>query len=327
MKRIQMVVTDGFTLNPGDNPWNDIEQLGTLAVYDRTAPQELVPRCREADILIVNKTPIRADALAELPRLRFIAVSATGFDCVDVEAAGRRGISVSNVPIYGTDSVAQYVFSAVLHVWHNISGHDAAVKAGEWGRQPDWSFWKTPLVELRGKTMGIVGFGRIGRRVGELAHAFGMNVMAHDAFPGADPGYAPFAWAGLEEVFSRGDVVSVHCPLTPQHQRFVNRDLLQRMQPTSLFINASRGSLVNEEDLAAALKAGWIAGAVVDVVSAEPIRPENPLLTAPNIVITPHLAWATREARQRLMRTTAENVRSFLEERPQHLVNGDWLGK
>jgi len=327
MKRIQMVVTDGFTLNPGDNPWNDIEQLGTLAVYDRTAPQELVPRCREADILIVNKTPVRADALAELPRLRFIAVSATGFDCVDVEAAGRRGISVSNVPIYGTDSVAQYVFSAVLHVWHNISGHDAAVKAGEWGRQPDWSFWKTPLVELRGKTMGIVGFGRIGRRVGELAHAFGMNVMAHDALPGADPGYAPFAWAGLEEVFSRGDVVSVHCPLTPQNQRFVNRDLLQRMQPTSLFINASRGSLVNEEDLATALKAGWLAGAVVDVVSAEPIRPENPLLTAPNIVITPHLAWATREARQRLMRTTAENVRSFLEGRPQHLVNGDWLGK
>jgi glycerate dehydrogenase len=327
MKRIQMVVTDGFTLNPGDNPWNDIEQLGTLAVYDRTAPQELVPRCREADILIVNKTPVRTDALAELPQLRFIAVSATGFDCVDVEAAGRRGISVSNVPIYGTDSVAQYVFSAVLHVWHNISGHDAAVKAGQWGRQPDWSFWKTPLVELRGKTMGIVGFGRIGRRVGELAHAFGMNVMAHDAFPGTDPGYAPFAWAGLEEVFSRGDVVSVHCPLTPQNQRFVNRDLLQRMQPTSLFINASRGSLVNEEDLAAALKAGWIAGAVVDVVSAEPIRPENPLLTAPNIVITPHLAWATREARQRLMRTTAENVRSFLEGRPQHLVNGDWLGK
>ena len=175
--------------------------------------------------------------------------------------------------------------------------------------------------------MGIVGFGRIGRRVGELAHAFGMNVMAHDAFPGADPGYAPFAWAGLEEVFSRGDVVSVHCPLTPQNQRFVNRDLLQRMQPTSLFINASRGSLVNEEDLAVALKAGWIAGAVVDVVSAEPIRPENPLLTAPNIVITPHLAWATREARQRLMRTTAENVRSFLEGRPQHLVNGDWLVK
>jgi glycerate dehydrogenase len=327
MKRFQIVVTDGFTLNPGDNPWSEIGTLGTLAVYDRTAPPEFVPRCREADILIVNKTPVRADALAELPQLRFIAVTATGFDCVDVEAAGRRGIPVSNVPIYGTDSVAQYVFSAILHVWHNISGHDAAVKAGEWGRQPDWSFWKRPLIELRGKTMGIVGFGRIGRRVGGLAHAFGMSVMAHDAFPGADPGFAPFAWAGLEEVFSDSDVVSLHCPLTSENQRFVNRDLLQRMRPTALFINAARGSLVNEADLAAALKAGWVAGAVVDVVSAEPVRPENPLLTAPHIVITPHLAWAAREARQRLMRTTAENVRAFLEGRLQHLVNGKWLGK
>jgi glycerate dehydrogenase len=223
--------------------------------------------------------------------------------------------------------VAQYVFAAVLHVWHNISGHDAAVKAGEWGRQSDWSFWKTPLIELRGQTMGIVGFGRIGRRVGELAHAFGMNVLAYDTFPGAHPGFTPFAWAVLEEVFSRSDVVSLHCPLTSENQRFVNRELLQRMKPTSLFINASRGSLVNEGDLAAALKAGWIAGAVVDVVSAEPIRPENPLLSAANIVMTPHLAWAAQQARQRLMRTTAENVQAFLEGRPQNLVNGRFLGK
>jgi glycerate dehydrogenase len=327
MNRINIVVTDGFTLNPGDNPWDAIGALGRLTVHERTAPSELIPRGREAEILVVNKTPISAEALAALPRLRFITVSATGYDCVDVVAAGRRGIPVSNVPIYGTDSVAQYVFSAILHVWHNISGHDAAVKAGEWGRQPDWSFWKRPLVELRGKTMGIVGFGRIGRRVGELAHAFGMDVMACDAFRGEDPGFAPFAWAGIEEVFSRSDVVSVHCPLTPDNQRFVNRKLLQRMRPSSLFINAARGPLVNEGDLAEALKAGWIAGAVVDVLSAEPVRPENPLLTAPNIVITPHLAWAAREARQRLMRATAENVRAFLDGRPQRLVNGDWLEK
>lgn len=327
MNRINIVVTDGFTLNPGDNPWDVLGALGRLTVHDRTAPSELIPRGREAEILVVNKTPISAEALAALPQLRFITVSATGYDCVDVVAAGRRGIPVSNVPIYGTDSVAQYVFSAILHVWHNISRHDAAVKAGEWGRQPDWSFWKRPLIELRGKTMGIVGFGRIGRRVGELAHAFGMDVMAYDAFRGKDPGFAPFAWAGIEEVFSRSDVVSVHCPLTPDNQRFVNRELLQRMRPSSLFINAARGPLVNEEDLAEALKAGWIAGAVVDVLSAEPVRPENPLLTAPNIVITPHLAWAAREARQRLMRATAENVRAFLEGRPQQLVNGDWLEK
>jgi glycerate dehydrogenase len=325
MKPKHIIVTDGFTLNPGDNPWSDIEQLGTLAVYDRTAPQELVPRCREADILIVNKTLVRLDAFAALPRLRFIAVSATGFDCVDVEAAGRRGIPVSNVPIYGTDSVAEYVFSAILHVWHNISGHDAAVKAGEWSRQPDWSFWKTPLIELRGKTIGIVGFGRIGRRVGELAHALGMNVLANDAFIGPEPGYLPFAWAGLAEVFSASDVVSLHCPLTTENHRFVNRGLLQRMKPTALFINASRGALVNEDDLAAALNAGCPAGAVVDVVSAEPIRPQNPLLSARNIVITPHLAWATREARQRLMGATAENVRAFLDGRPANVVNREYL--
>jgi glycerate dehydrogenase len=214
------------------------------------------------------------------------------------------------------------VFSALLHVWHNIAGHAAAVQAGEWGAQPDWSFWKTPLTELRGKTMGIVGFGRIGRRVGELAHAFGMSVMAHDAFRGADPGYAPFAWAALEELFAASDVVSLHCPLTAENQAFVNTNLLNRMKPTAVLINASRGPLVNEHDLAGALNAGRIAAAVVDVVSAEPIRPDNPLLTARRIVITPHIAWATREARQRLMRTTAENVKAFLEGKPQNVVNG-----
>lgn len=321
MSAVHIVVTDGFTLNPGDNPWADLEKLGAVTVYERTSSEELLPRCRDAEVLIVNKTPVRREPLLQLPRLKFISVSATGFDCVDIEAAGRCGVPVSNVPVYGTDSVAQYVFSAILHVWHNIAVHDAAVKNGAWGRQPDWSFWKTPLVELRGKRLGIVGFGRIGRRVGELAHAFGMEVMACDTLRRSEPAYSPFRWAGLEELFTASDVVSVHCPLTAENRGFINRRLIGRMQPTTLLINASRGQLVHEQDLAEALNLGIIAGAVLDVVAEEPIRPENPLLAARNVLITPHLAWATREARQRLMATTVENVRAFLEGRPQNVVN------
>ena len=321
MGGMQIVATDGYTLNPGDTPWDAIAHMGRLTVYDRTAPAELIERCREAEVLIVNKTPVRADAIDRLPHLRYITVSATGYDCVDVVAAGRRGIPVSNVPIYGTDSVAQYVFSAVLHLCHNISVHDAAVKEGEWSRSPDWSFWKRPLVELAGKTMGIVGFGRIGRRVGELAHAFGMRVLAHDTFQGAEPGYTPFAWSELEALFAQSDVVSLHCPLTADNRGFVNRDLLGCMRPSAILVNAARGPLVNEEDLAAALNGGRIAAAALDVAAVEPIRPDSALLCARNLVITPHLAWATREARQRLMATTAENVRAFLSGTPQNVVN------
>jgi glycerate dehydrogenase len=323
---IPIVVTDGFTLNPGDNPWAQIEELGALTVYERTSAAELVPRCRGAEVLIVNKTPVNRDCLLRLPRLRFITVTATGFDCVDIEAAGRRGIPVANVPTYGTDSVAQYVFAAILHVWHNIADHDRWVKNGEWGRQPDWSFWKTPLIELRGKILGIVGFGRIGRRVGELAHAFGMGVMACDTLRRSEPGYSPFSWAGLEELFAMSDVVSIHCPLTAENREFINRSLIGRMKPTALLINASRGQLVHEQDLAEALNLGIISGAVLDVVSEEPIRPDNPLLTARNLLLTPHLAWATREARQRLMGTTVENLRAFLEGRPRNVVNRHCLG-
>jgi glycerate dehydrogenase len=319
--RMRIVVTDGFTLNPGDNPWDEIGRLGTLAVYDRTSPAELIERCRDGDILIVNKTQVREASMGKLPQLRYITVAATGYDCVDIEAAGRRGIPVSNVPVYGTDSVAQYVFSALLHLSHNISDHDAAVKGGEWARSPDWSFWKRPLVELAGKTLGIVGFGRIGRRVGELAHAFGMRVLAHDTYHGIEPGYTPFAWSEMEELFAASDFVSLHCPLTGDNRGFVNRALLGRMRPDAILINASRGPLVDEGDLAAALNAGGLAAAVVDVVAVEPIRPGNPLLSARNLVITPHLAWATREARKRLMGTTADNVRAFQAGAPRNVVN------
>jgi glycerate dehydrogenase len=318
---MHIVVTDGFTLNPGDNPWDEINRLGELTVYDRTTPGEMIERCRRSEILIVNKTQVREASLEKLPQLRYIAVSATGYDCIDVAAAGRRGIPVSNVPIYGTDSVAQYVFSVLLHICHNISVHDAAVKDGEWARSPDWSFWKQPLMELAGKTIGIVGFGRIGRRVGELSHAFGMRVLAHDTYRGAEPGYAPFAWAGLEELFAGSDIVTLHCPLTADNRGFVNRGLLERMRPSAILVNASRGPLVNEEELAAALNSGSLAAAAVDVVSVEPIGLDNPLLSARNLVITPHVAWATLEARRRLMSTTVDNVRSFLEGKLQKVVN------
>ena len=322
---MKIVVTDGYTLNPGDNPWNDLEALGRLTVYDRTSVAELMDRCRQADILVVNKTPIRQPAIEKLDRLKLIAVSATGYDCVDVEAAGGRGVPVCNVPIYGTDSVAQYVISAILHSWQNIAVHDAAVRAGEWSRQPDWSFWKTPLVELRDLTVGIVGFGRIGRRVGELAHALGMHVLAYDPFAGAPPDHDRFEWAELADLFARSDVVTLHTPLTAGNRGFVNRPLLAKMKPSALFINAARGPLVNEQDLADALNKGRIAAAVVDTVSIEPIQPDNPLLSAPNILITPHLAWATLAARRRLMSQTVANIEAFSGGRPQHIVNADFL--
>jgi glycerate dehydrogenase len=321
VKKANIVVTDGYTLNPGDNPWDEVAKLGNLTVYERLTVDEVVERCREAEILVVNKTRIRETALVEMPRLGFIAVSATGFDCVDIETAGKRGIAVSNVPVYGTDSVAQYVFSAILHFWHNIAVHDAAVKAGEWARQPDWSFWQTPLVELSDKTIGIIGFGRIGRRVGQLADAFGMRVLACDPYPENAPNYRAFAWTSQENLFAQSDVVTLHAPLTADNHQFVNRFLMERMKKGAILINASRGGLIEENDLAEALNSGQLAGAVVDVVSTEPIAPDNPLLSARNIVITPHLAWATREARRRLMASTAENIRAFLDGAPQNLVN------
>jgi glycerate dehydrogenase len=325
MTKANIVITDGYTLNPGDNPWDAVAALGNLTIYERLAADEVADRCRQADILVVNKTQVRQKALAAMLRLKFIAVSATGFDCVDIEAAGKRGIAVSNVAVYGTDSVAQYVFSAILHRWHNIAVHDAAVKAGEWARQPDWSFWKTPLVELRDKIIGIIGFGRIGRRVGQLADAFGMRVLAHDPDQQVAPNYRSFAWVSLKDVFTQADVVTLHCPLTDENHRFVNRSLLAQMKKNAILINAARGALVDERDLAEALNSGRLAGAVVDVVSTEPIAVDNPLLSARNIAITPHLAWATREARSRLMASTAENISAFLKGMPQNVVNAMYL--
>jgi len=322
---MDIVILDGYTLNPGDNPWDEIGALGRLTVYDRTAPEQVVARGRQADILLINKCPLRADALGQMPRLKFIAVTATGFDCVDIEAAGRRGIPVSNLPVYGTDSVAQFVMALLLEHCHHVAVHDRAVKAGEWTRCPDWSFRKTAQIELRAKVMGIVGFGRIGRRVGELAHAFGMEVVAHDIHEGPPPGYEPFSRAGIEALFRRADVVSLHTPLTQDNRGFVDKRLLALMKPGAMLINAARGELVNTRDLAEALRSGGLACAALDVVEQEPVAPDNPLLGAPNVIMTPHMAWSTNEARLRMIRITAENVKAFIGGAPQNLVNAAFL--
>jgi glycerate dehydrogenase len=318
---MNIVVLDGYTLNPGDNPWTRVEAFGELTVYDRTGPDQIIERASPADIILTNKTPLTEETLAQLPNLKFISVLATGFNVVDVQAARRRNIPVSNVPVYGTDSVAQFVFALVLELCHHVGVHSDAVREGQWTANPDFCFWKTPLVELAGKTMGLVGFGRIGRRVGALANAFGMKVIAYDAVRGGDPDFTPFEWVSLQDVFSHSDVVSLHCPQTTENAGFVNEKLLKRMQPHAFFINTARGGLVNEDDLAGALNAGDLAGAGVDVVSTEPIQADNPLLKARNCLITPHHAWATLSARKRLMNTTASNIAAFIDGRPANVVN------
>ncbi|NJB69033.1 glycerate dehydrogenase [Desulfobaculum xiamenense] len=324
---MKIVVLDGHTLNPGDNPWVPLEELGDVTVYPRTATEDIVPRAQDAEIVLVNKTPLTAETLSQLPNLRYIGVLATGFDVVDLEAAGRRGIPVCNVPGYATNAVAQYVFAMILELDHHIRDHDASVKAGLWAASEDWCFWNTPQIELTGQTMGIIGFGAIGSRVSELAHAFGMKVLACTRTPKPVPDYAPFSYASIEEVFEQADVISLHCPLTADNERFVNADLLSRMKPEALFINTARGRLVDEHALAAALAAGKLRGAALDVVSAEPISSDNPLLSAPGCILTPHIAWASLTARQNLMRQAGANVRAYLAGRPANVVNDTWLAR
>jgi len=318
---MKIVVLDGRTLSADDNPWTPLFKLGEVEVHDQSTAAEILPRAQGAQVLIVNKVPLSAATLEMLPDLRFIAVVATGYDCVDIVAARRRGIPVSNVPEYGTVSVAQFTFALLLELCHRVGLHIDAVRNGDWARSGDFSFWKTPQLELAGKVMGIIGFGRIGQNVGRLAHAFGMDVLAHDAFRFDKPLGYPFTWADLNDVFSRADVVSVHCPLIPETAGLVNTARLRLMKKSAFFINDARGALVVEQDLADALNRGDIAGAAVDVVSSEPIRPDNPLLKARNCLVTPHIAWASREARRRLLEATVANVARFQEGKPTNVVN------
>lgn len=322
ISNVKITVLDGFTLNPGDNPWDGVAALGDFKVYDGTPADQILERANGSDVLLTNKTLITADTIAKLPNLKFIAVLATGYNVVDIDAARERGIPVSNVPIYGTDTVSQYVFALVLEHCHNVAHHAARVLDGEWERRGEFCFWDYPLTELANLTMGIVGFGRIGRRTGELAHAFGMNVIASDVFQGSAPEYEPFSWRSIEETFSEADVVSLHCPQTPDNEAFVNKDLLNRMKRSALFINTARGGLVNEQDLADALNNGVLAGAALDVVSKEPVEKSNPLFGAKNLFLTPHMAWGTLSARKRLMGTTVENVQGFMNGKPVNVVNG-----
>ena len=318
---MRIVVLDGHTLNPGDNPWDELAALGELVVHDRSAPDEIVPRARGAAVALTNKTHLDAAMLAALPELRYVGVLATGYNVVDVAAARAHGIAVTNVPEYGTDFVAQHVFALLLEIANAVGEHDAAVHAGEWQRCPDFSFWTRPLLELAGLTMGIVGYGRIGRRVGDVARALGMRVLASARPGGAIPAATSTeTWCDLEHLFATADVVTLHCPLTAENERFVNARLLARMKRSAFLINAARGQLVDEAALAAALADGTIAGAGLDVVSEEPIRADNPLLRAPNCVITPHVAWASLAARRRLMATAVENLRAYLAGRPVNLV-------
>jgi glycerate dehydrogenase len=318
---MKIVVLDGYTLGADGNSWAALEPFGDVEVHDRSTPEEVPARARGAGVLITNKARVPAAVIDQARELRFIAVTATGFDCVDIAAARRRGIPVANVPEYGTDSVAQFTFALLLELCHRAGRHADAVRAGEWARSPDFCFWQTPQVELAGKTLGIVGFGRIGRRVGELAHAFGMVVLAHSRSRSAPPAGGPFAWAHLDDLFSHSDVISLHCPLNADTAGLVNRERLRLVKSSAFLINTARGGLVVEAELAQALNAGRLAGAAVDVVSVEPVRPDNPLLTAANCLITPHIAWATREARRRLLEATVANVANFLGGRPTNVVN------
>jgi glycerate dehydrogenase len=320
---MKAIVLDGYTLNPGDNPWSPVEAHCELQVYDRT-PEPLIPeRAGDAEIALTNKTPLTRDTIARLPRLKFISVLATGYNVVDVDAARERGIPVSNVPAYGTDSVAQYVMAVILARIYQPLEHSRSVYEGKWQASPDFTYHLGPLTELTDKTFGVIGYGRIGRRVAELAAAFRMNVLAWNPTLAGKVrlDYDRFDWCTMKQVFRESDFVSLHCPLTPENAGFVNADLLGLMKPGAVLINTARGGLVNEADLARFLNEGKIAGACLDVVSAEPIREDNPLLGAKNCIITPHNAWATIEARRRLMQITADNVEAFISGSPIHVVN------
>lgn len=318
---MNIVALDGYTLNPGDNPWTAVEALGQLTVYDRTDPSDVVARAKNADVILTNKTPISADHIEQLPELKLISVLATGFNIVDVDAARNRGIPVCNVPVYGTDTVAQYVFATLLAFIHRPYQHDQAIRAGKWSETGDFSFWLAPLTELAGLTLGIVGFGRIGRRVGEIANAFGMSVLAATPRHTNPPDYQPFDWAETEQLFAESDVVTLHCPHKSENTRFVDAALIGRMKSSAILVNAARGALINEQDLADALNNETISGACLDVVSTEPITDDNPLLSAKNCLLTPHYAWATVAARKRMMQTTAENIAAFKNNQPINVVN------
>ncbi len=321
--QMKIVVLDGYTENPGDLSWDALRKYGDLTVYDRTPydDREIIRRLEGADIAVTNKTPITKNTIESVPTLKFVAVLATGYNVVDTTAAKEKGIRVSNVPTYGTDSVSQFAIALLLELCHHIGHHSQEVHKGRWEKNIDWCFWDYPLIELSGKTLGIIGFGRIGHRTGEIAKALNMRVIVNDSHENPEFVKEGFEYVSREELFRESDVIALHCPLFPSTQGLINRNTISQMKDGVLIINNSRGQLVVEEDLAEALNSGKVAGAAVDVVSTEPIKGDNPLLNAKNCIITPHMSWGAKEARERIMNITAGNIAAFLDEKPQNIVN------
>lgn len=318
---MKIVVLDGYTLNPGDISWAGMEAFGEVEVYDRTSPEDVVSRIGDAEVVYTNKTPITKETLDACSNIKFIGVLATGYNVIDIAAAKEKGIPVSNIPTYGTAAVSQYAIALLLELCHHIGAHSDAVKAGEWSSNPDWCFWKYPLVELDGKTMGIIGFGRIGQDTGKIAQALGMKVLAYDAFKRPELESETCHYTDLDTLLKESDVISLHCPLFPDTEGIINKDTIAKMKDGVMIINDSRGPLIVEQDLREALDSGKVAGAALDVVSTEPIRMDNPLLGAKNVILTPHIAWAPKESRQRLMDIAAENLKAYVDGQPQNVVN------
>ncbi len=318
---MKIVVLDGYTLNPGDISWGGLEAFGEVTVYDRTKAEDVIARIGDAEIVYTNKTPVTRATLDACGNVKFIGVLATGYNIVDIDAAKEKGIPVCNIPTYGTAAVSQFAIALLLELCHHIGEHSNAVKAGEWTNNPDWCFWKYPLVELAGKTMGIIGFGRIGQDTGKIAQALGMKVLAYDAFQNPELESETCRYADLDTLLGQSDVISLHCPLFPSTEGIINKDNIAKMKDGVMIINDSRGPLIVEKDLREALDSGKVAGAALDVVSTEPIQADNPLIGAKNVILTPHIAWAPKESRQRLMDIAAANLKAYVDGAPQNVVN------
>ena len=320
---MKIVVLDGYTENPGDLSWEGLEALGEVTVYDRTAYQEsslIAERIGDAEIVVMNKTPISKETIDKCPNIKLIAVLATGYNVVDYNYAKEKGIPVCNVPTYGTASVSQFSIALLLEICHHIGHHSESVHAGNWANNADWCYWDYPLIELEGKTIGIIGFGRIGQAEGRVAKALGMNVLAYDLYPN-ETGRAIAEYVDLDTLFSKADVITLHCNLTPENTGMINKDTIAKMKDGVILINNARGQLIVEQDVADALNSGKMGATGLDVVYTEPIKADNPLLQAKNCIITPHISWAPKESRQRIMDITVDNVKAFLNGAPQNVVN------
>ena len=320
---MKIVVLDGYTENPGDLSWAPLEALGELTVYDRTSYVEapiIAERIGDAEIVVMNKTPISKETIDKCPNIKAIAVLATGYNVVDYNYAKEKGIPVLNVPTYGTASVSQFSIALLLEICHHIGHHSKSVHDGNWASNVDWCYWDYPLIELEGKTIGIIGFGRIGQAEGRIAKALGMNVLAYDLYPN-DSGKAIGEYVDLDTLLAKSDVVSLHCNLTPENTGLINKDTIAKMKDGAILINNARGQLINEQDVADALNSGKLGAAGLDVVYTEPIKADNPLLKAKNCIITPHISWAPKESRQRIMDCAVANVKAYQEGAPINVVN------